>query len=401
MMSLVSFKRWWRPPTPELTPPGPGLTAPGRENVLAPPDEAPWLKQMDRAGIPRTLHYPNTTLGRVLDQTADRFGDVAAMIYNGRSWTYRELLEQVNRAAAGLAGLGVRRGDRVLTTLPNCPESVIGFFAIQKLGAVAVNVGPLMGRDDLTTVIQMTSPRVAIGLDLLAPILSHAGHGSAIEHFVWVSLQSYQSVLRRVGYHVKLWHARGSNNGKAAHQVTFGELMAHAPSRPPTIASEPHQTAILQPTGGTTGTLKLSELSHASILANATQVVAWMNCLVGQERVVAVMPTFHVYGLTLCLISPVLSAATMILMTRFGVREAMELVGRHRPTIFPLVPAICEAVCKEIERWKLERPFADIRLCFSGAAPLPKETGERFERLAGVPVIEGYGLTEASPVTHA
>jgi long-chain acyl-CoA synthetase len=399
-MSPVSFKRWWKISETPFVPSPPA--APKREIDFAPAD-APWLKELDRAGIPRTLRYPNTTLGRIVDQSADRFGDVAAMIYNGRTWTYRELLDQVNRAAAGLASLGVRRGDRVLMTLPNCPESVISFFAIQKLGAVVVNVGPLMGRDDLATAIKMTSPRVAIGLDLLASVLTNAAHGSTVEHFVWVSLQGYQSVLRRVGYHVKLWHARagGNGNGKAAHHVPLNDLLAHAPSRPPTIAPNPTDTAVLQATGGTTGTLKLAELSHASILANATQVGTWMNCRVGQERVVAVLPTFHVYGLTLCLISPILSAATVILMTRFDARQAMEIVERHRPTIFPLVPAICDALCKEIERRELVTPFADIRLCFSGAAPLPKDAGERFQRVAGIPVIEGYGLTEASPVTHA
>ena len=119
----------------------------------------------------RTLQYPTTTLGRLLDQTADRFGDATAIVYNDSRWSYRELLARVNRMAGGLASLGVRRGERVLMVLPNCPEFVITFFAIQKLGEVAVNVGPLMGVDDLKQVIAMTTPRVAVGLDLQAPRL--------------------------------------------------------------------------------------------------------------------------------------------------------------------------------------------------------------------------------------
>src|SRR5207248_3469884 len=139
-----------------------------------------------------------------------------------------------NRMAGGLASLGVRRGDRVLMTLPNCPEFVITFFAVQKLGAVVVNAGPLMGADDLQQVMTMTTPRVAIGLDLQSPLLIPVAHGSTIEHWVWVSLQSYQTVFKRFGYQFKLWH-RASNNGEKIHHLALADLLAQAPARPPTI----------------------------------------------------------------------------------------------------------------------------------------------------------------------
>src|SRR5437763_10864934 len=142
------------------------------------PPEPVWLKQLDRLGLPRTLVYPTTTLGRLLDQTADRFGPATALVYNNRTWTWQEVKEQTNRLAGGLARLGVRRGDRVVMTLPNCPEFVFAFFAIQKLGAVLVNAGPLMGADDLQTVFTLTSPRVVIGLDLHSPVLCRAGKDS-------------------------------------------------------------------------------------------------------------------------------------------------------------------------------------------------------------------------------
>ncbi len=393
-MPHVSFRRWWKNgETVDLaaSPPPP---------APAPPAEPPWLKHLDRAGIPRTLNYPTTTLGRILDQSADRYGDVTALLYNGKRWSYRELLDQVNRAAAGLAELGVRRGDRVLIALPNCPESVICFFAVQKLGAVVVNAGPLMGQDDLRAVMAMTRPRVAIGLDLLAPGLIRAAHGSGLEHFVWVSLQFYQSVLKRVGYQMKLWQNR-STNGDGIEHRPLADLLAHSPSRPPSVAPDPHKTAVLQPTGGTTGTLKLAELSHAALLANATQVSTWMACRAGQERVLTILPTFHVYGLTLGLICPILAASTIIVVTRFDAGETLDLIRRHRPTLFPLVPAACDALSDQIEKTEEFTPIEGIRLCFSGAAPLPPQTAERFQRLTGVMVVEGYGLTEAAPVTHS
>jgi long-chain acyl-CoA synthetase len=387
---------------------GMAVGAGGRIAALAQPEPVrrvpPWVETLERAGIPRTLQYPATTLGRLLDQTADRFGDATAIVYNESRWSYRELLARVNRMAGGLASLGVRRGERVLMVLPNCPEFVITFFAIQKLGAVAVNVGPLMGVDDLKQVIAMTTPRVAVGLDLQAPALAHVGDHSTLEHWVWVSLQGYQPVFKRLGYQFKLWHHRNGSASTAQHML-LNELLEHAPSRPPTVEPDAARPAVLQATGGTTGTLKLAELTHRSLLANTTQVATLMGCRPGQERVLAVLPMFHVYGLTTCMMSGVYSAATMILSTRFNADETLELLREHRPTIFPLVPAICDAISDRLERENRVgdgfSSLSDLRLCLSGAAPLPAATAERFERLTGAKVIEGYGLTEASPVTHA
>src|SRR5215208_7959678 len=199
MHPIDSIRRWWKngthPPGAEFGDDG-GSNGNGNGHAEAtPPVEGPWLKQLDRAGIPRTLVYPTTTLGRILDQSADRFGDSTAVVYGATRWTYKELLAQVNRTAGGLSSLGVRRGDRVLFTLPNCPEMVATFLAVQKLGAVVVNAGPLMGADDLSAVMTMTAPRAAIGLDLHSPVLQRAGQGSAVENWVWVSLQAYQPVL--------------------------------------------------------------------------------------------------------------------------------------------------------------------------------------------------------------
>ena len=397
----------------------------------APEPEAPWLAQLDKAGIPRMLTYPGTTLGRLLDQSAERFPDAPALAYGEARWTYRELLSQVNRLAGGLASLGVRRGDRVLMVLPNCPEYVTTFFAVQKLGAVLVNAGPLMGVDDLRAVVAMTTPRVAVGLDLQAGPLARVADHSTLEHWVWVSLRGYQPAFKRLGYRLKLWQSHGHNgkgekNGKAAkhephhngngnghgvngskeskpavEHVLLADLLARAPSRPPTVEPDPSRVAVLQPTGGTTGTLKLAELTHRGLLANATQVCVWEGCRAGQERILAVLPMFHVYGLTTCLVTGIYSAAELILTTRFVVAETLGLLREHRPTIFPVVPAICEALSDRLEKEQPPTPLAELRLCFSGAAPLSRATAERFERLSGAKLVEGYGLTEASPVTHA
>jgi long-chain acyl-CoA synthetase len=378
------------------------LSAGSSPASLAPPDTQPWLRQLDAAGIARTLNYPSTTLGRMLDQSADRFGNLTAIIYGNTHWTYRQLQGTANRLAGGLSKLGVGREDRIILALPNCPEFVAAFFAIQKLGAIPVNVGPLMGADDLPAVIELTQPRVLLGLDLQASMLAQAGRHSRIEHWVWVTLQGYQNVLRRLGYQLKLWQGR-EMAGRTGSSVSLAHLMDTAPAKPPTALPDEGATALLQPTSGTTGAVKLARLSHRNLLANAMQVSACVGIGAGQERNLCVLPMFHVYGLLTGLINPVFNAGAMILETRFDVSECIELLLRHRPTIFPLVPTIADAICDALaeppfrgEQGKLE----GLRWCISGAAPLPRATAERFEHMTGAKIVEGYGLTEASPVTH-
>ena len=287
-------------------------------------------------------------------------------------------------------------------TLPNCPEYVVAFFAIQKLGAILVNAGPLMGVDDLRAVISSTTPRVLIGLDLLASKIIAAATDTSVEHFVWITLQSYQTALRRIGYQIKLWQGRDRSDGsmKRAQHTTLSKLLEIAPARPPT--SEPVQdaTAILQPTSGTTGQVKLVELTHRNLLCNAMQVTIWMGAREAQETVLTVLPMFHVYGLMTGLINPICCAATIVLTTRFDAEQTLKLLLKERPTVFPLVPAICDAISNEIERQSPRPVLSGLRICISGAAPLPLEVSERFERLTGGRVLEGYGLSETSPVTH-
>jgi long-chain acyl-CoA synthetase len=336
----------------------------------------------------------------MLDQTADRFGDAPALAYHHDRCNYRELLSRVNRLAGALASLGVKKGDRVLLTLPNCPEYVTSFFAIQKLGAVVVNAGPLVGPDDLSHIIHVTCPHVVIGLDLHATSLERIGRDSSIEHFVWVTLQTYQGVFKRVGYQLKLWQERERHSSAAAHHA-LADLLERAPARPPTILSDPQDIAVLQPTGGTTGTPKLAELTHRSLLANTMQVSGWVSARPGQETILAVLPMFHVYGLTTCLLTGICSASRLVLLTRFGAAETIEHLRGEHVTLFPLVPAICDAVSNELEREHQPSGLNGLRLCISGAAPLPPATADRFEKLTGSQIIEGYGLSEASPVTHA
>ncbi|MDH3584516.1 MAG: AMP-binding protein [Phycisphaerae bacterium] len=389
--SMNKIFRWWRDGPTDIE------SGPGGEAVSA----APVVSIYDRYGLPAVLNYPTTSLGQLLDQSARRFPDAPAMIYRQSRWTYRDLEQQVNRLAAGMAKLGVRKGDRVLMTLPNCPEFVLAFFAVFKLGAVLVNAGPLMGPDDMAKLIEMTEPRLVVGLDLQGPVLTEAAKGRGDIHWLWVSLKDYQKLITRLGYRVKLWQA-GQTAADRERQTTLDDLVAHAPARPPSVAPAPQDLAVLQPTGGTTGTLKVAQLTHANLLANCTQLSAWVSQRTGQERVLGVLPMFHVYGLSTCLTSTLFGAGAIIPQTRFRVDLVLEAIVAHRPTVLPLVPAIIEALCHELEKQPRPDVLSALANCTvtSGAAPLADSTAHRFEELTGLRIIQGYGLTEASPVTH-
>ncbi|MAE62804.1 MAG: hypothetical protein CMJ18_00910 [Phycisphaeraceae bacterium] len=354
---------------------------------------------------PHVLRYPGTSLGQLLDQSADRFGDVPAIVYAESQWSYRELRTAVNRLAGGLASLGIRRGDRVLMTLPNCPEFITAFFAVSKLAAVVVNAGPLVGVDDLKRIFEMTRPKLVIALDLQAEILSDV-HGCDEDddrlEWLWISLKRYQTVWKKLGYQAKLAQSR-PRNGLTSHGRRLSELMDASPPRPPTVAPAPASTAVLQPTGGTTGVLKVAQLTHANLMANAMQLTNHQRPRAGQERMLGILPMFHVYGLSTCLVTAVFNAATMIPITRFRISVLLDAIVRHQPTILPLAPAIIEPICQALED-RARQEVLDVvndATVTSGAAPLGVETSHRFERLTGVRIVQGYGLTEASPVTHA
>lgn len=396
MRKTINNSQWWRSRTWAV----PSLV---RRKSLAGTSKALYGSQpVGQSRALENLRYPNTTLGGLLDQTAARFGDVPALIYGESRQTYQELAEQVNRIAAGLRRLEVVKGDRILMVLPNCPEFVAVFLAAQKLGSVLVNAGPLMGADDLRQLIAMTKPRLVVALDLQAPILAPLAASDKEVCWLWVSLKNYQTVWKRMGYRAKLWHSQ-HRNGFCGRTVQIEDLIANAPSRPPSVAPDLDDIAVLQPTGGTTGTLKVAQLSHRNLLANATQLAVCMRPRLGQERLLAILPMFHVYGLSTCLFTALFNASTLLPVTRFCIGQLLDVIGEQRPTISPLAPAILDPMCDELE----QRPRPDVIEVFrggivtSGAAPLTPETFRRFEALTGVGIVQGYGLTEASPVTHA
>ncbi len=356
--------------------------------------ESPWLVHYS-AGVPAQLEYPPQLLWWFLEQAAAKFGTRIACRYGHQELSYAELWEAVRRVAAGLAARGLKPGDRVGILLPNCPEYLISVYGVWLAGGVVVSLSPFMVADEVSSLLDLTDCQSLIAIDLLAPLCRHA---TAPQHTFLVSLEDRLPYWERLGYRVKRVQRGGRGSRGGAGCSRFAELL-NGEALPLPIEHEPIDVpAYVLCTGGTTGAPKAVVLTHRNLVANAWQIAHWVGRRTGQETILAVIPFFHSYGLTTCVVGGVAMAATLILDHRFQPRRVVELVEQHRPTLFYAVPTMLAMLNKHLR----EHP-ADVRSlkwCVSGGSALDPPIAEEFAKHSGALVIEGYGLSEAGPVTH-
>lgn len=340
--------------------------------------DRPWLASY-APDVPADFDFPSVPLTHLLDEAAAAFPGNVALSFSGRRLTYRELRDHVDRFAGGLEELGVRAGDRVALVLPNCPQHVVGFFAVLRLGAIVVHCNPQSTVDELRHQFATTGVVAAICLDLVHDTVEAAA-GPDVKLVVG-TLKDYEPAWRRP-FAPRAWWAM-MRRSRPARQARFD------PAK---------QVAVLQFTGGTSGVPKPAMLTHANLVANAYQTRLWMpDATAGREVTLTVLPLFHVYGLTLCLLTTVLLAGRLVLLPRFDTALVFAAVDDERPTLFPGVPPIYQAIADDAEVRRHD--LHSIRVCLSGAMRLPAATQERFERITGGRVVEGYGMTETSPAT--
>jgi long-chain acyl-CoA synthetase len=358
-----------------------------------------WLKHYD-AGVPATLSYPKVPIYHFLEENAKQFPRRPAILLAAPKFssviTYRQIDQLANRFANALIWLGVRPGDRVAIQLPNFPQFVFGFYGALKAGAVVVPVNPLYKAHDLATVLKDSGAKVILTLSRFMPNLSEVVAGTSLESIIVTEPYDYWPFPWKQLAWFRMRGAQRPGGG-----LRLPALIRSASSSPPGVAVRPDDLAVLQYTGGTTGVPKGAMLTHRNLVANFTQMRSWLTDLQeGRERFLSVAPFFHVYGLTVALNTPISVASMVIcvLMGLFDTKLVAEQIARHRPTIFPGVPAMYVALnqLKEVSKYNL----SSIRVCVSGSAPLPAEVQAQFERLTGARVVEGYGLSEASPGTH-
>ena len=371
-----------------------------------PYDSAPWLRYYAE-GVPRDVRVPDEPLTHLLDTAAERFGRRTALAFLGGTISYQRLRRLVDRMAAALADLGVRRGDRVALVLPNCPQQVIAFYAALRLGAVVVQHNPLYTAPELAYQLADSESTIAIVLDRAYPAVAEARPSTHLRRVIVTSLLPWLPRGKRLALRLpverlaRLREELSQPVPEDADVLDFESLLKRAVAPVEQAPVDPRRDlALLQYTGGTTGRPKGAMLTHANLLANAVQTAAWDPAARdGHEVTLAVLPMFHVFGLTLCLTTSVLLASTIVLLPKFDTELVLEAIRKWRPTIFPGVPPIYDKIIVEARDQKVD--LRSIRVCVSGAMPLPRGLAQEFRRATGGHLIQGYGMTETSPVTLA
>lgn len=341
-------------------------------------------------------------LFQLLEESAQRFPDRPAIIYYGRQISYRQLNGLSKTFAAALHDLGVKKGDRVSINLPNIPQFVIAFYGALRLGAIVVQTNPMYTERELKELLNDSGAETMITLDLLYPRVRAIRSETGLKQVILTSIKDFLPPLLKALYPLKelLEHKRVNLKGEDFYSFP-GLLRRYRGQQPPQVELEPeNDVALLQYTGGTTGLPKGAMLTHRNLVANALQTRSWfLRAEEGHERVLAVLPFFHVYGMTVAMNLPIALASAMILLPRFQIDELLKTINRYQPTMFPGAPTIYVAFNNhpQIKKYKV----GSINDCISGSAPLPVEVKRRFEELTGGRLVEGYGLSEASPVTHS
>ncbi|MCJ7667085.1 MAG: long-chain fatty acid--CoA ligase [Anaerolineae bacterium] len=357
--------------------------------------EKPWLKHYDR-GVPHTIDYPDVPLHYFLEESARKYPDNVATVIQEGKLTYKELNEFTDRLAAALYDLGVRKGDRVALYLPNCPQYVIGFYAILKAGGISVAVNPLYAPREVAHQLNDSGAETIIVLSKMYPVVKAIRAQTKLKNVIVTNIKEYFSPLIKTLFTL-------FKEAKDGHRVTLEEgdlwlqalLARYTPEQRPEVEVGPDDRAIFQYTGGTTGVPKAAIGLHRNLVANALEMSAFLPDLQeGKEVQLAAIPLFHIYGLVTVMIFAVSTAASMIMIPNpRDLDEILKAIDKYKVTLYMGVPTMYLALCNHPDIAKYD--VKSIKACISGSAPLPLEVKRRFEELTGGKLVEGYGLSEA------
>lgn len=359
----------------------------------------PWLDSYDSEVSP-TLTYESVPVFTLLDRAAERFPKRKAIRFNNYSISYEELHRQSEVMAANLRAHGLRPGDRISIMMPNLPQTIISYWAVLKAGAVAVMTNPLYMEKELVHHIHDSGSRMMITLDVLWSKVAQLGDKITLDKVFVSSVADGLAFPLNQIVRLKVWK---EGKGKVPYDdgkvLRWSELL-HGRDRFSYAGIMPKtDLALLQYTGGTTGVSKGCMITHYNLVANAAQCSAILHSIGTQQEIfLAVMPFFHIYGLTTCLNFPTALGATTVPFARFVPQDVLKTIDKIKPTIFPGAPSVYIALMQQREFENTN--FQGLRYCISGSAPMPVEVMQQFKERTGSDIIEGYGLTEASPVTH-
>jgi long-chain acyl-CoA synthetase len=366
-------------------------------------DERIWHQFYDK-GVPTSIDFENLVIPRFLERSALKYGDAIALRFMNSRLTFRQLKEEVDRFATAIAALGVGQGTNVAIHLPNLPQTVIAYYATLSVGGHAVMTNPLYVAREIEHQWNDAGCTLAVTTDFLFEgRIKAIRHALPVRNYVIASIPEYLNFPLNLLARLKLRRADPPliakvEPGEGIHSMR--DLIRATPPNPPRVEIAMDDIAVLQYTGGTTGVSKGAMLTHRNLSYNVQQVSAWFfDARPGQEVMLAALPYFHVFGMTVCMNYSMYAAATTVLMPNpRDIPEMVKNIAKHRVTLFPAVPAMFNGINSAPRVGNVD--LTSVKYCFSGAAPLPTDVGERFESMTGATIAEGFGLTETSPVSH-
>ncbi|HEX7424175.1 MAG TPA: long-chain fatty acid--CoA ligase [Terriglobales bacterium] len=370
--------------------------------------EKPWLKHYE-PGVRTHLDYPNVPMHYFLEQAATQSPNTTATIFGGvigdelvdAPLSYKELNDQVNRLANALTAMGVKKGDRVALYMPNCPQYIISYYAIFKAGAIVAPNNPMYVPRELEFQLNDSGAETIVCLSRMYPYVQKVRANTKLKNVIVTNIKEYFPPRLKAVFEQFVEEKEGHRVTIGADEHWFQDVLSSAPATPPNVEVKPEDTAVLLYTGGTTGVPKAAEITHKNVVANAFQCKEWV-CNVPKEppdATIVSLPLYHSYAMTVCMNNAVLQKMPMILIPDpRNLVHLLKTIDRHKPTYFPGVPTMYTAIINYPELSKYN--IRSIKACLSGAAALPVQVQTKFQELTGARLIEGYGLSEATPVTH-
>jgi long-chain acyl-CoA synthetase len=363
-------------------------------------NEKPWLKHYPPE-IAASSEYPDVLVPFLLEDAYQKKPHNIAIRFLGKSITYKELYESSLAFANSLSQMGVEAGDRVSIMLPNCPQAVIGYYGVMLAGGIVVQTNPLYVERELEHQLNDSGAETIVALDLVYPKVAGVRSKTPLKNVIITSIKDYLPFPKNFLYPLVQKKQGIKVNITYGEEIkSFVQLVKQGELKPILLEQKQDDVALLQYTGGTTGLPKGVMLTHRNLVVNTYQCVHWMHkAEYGKERSLGIVPFFHVYGMTVVMNLTISLASSMILLPKFDVNDALKTIDKEKPTLFCGAPTMYIALLNhpEISKYNL----SSIKACLSGSAPLPVEVQQKFQEVTKGSLVEGYGLTETSPVTHA
>ncbi len=361
-------------------------------------EDKPWVTSYEK-GVPEKIEYQEISLPKILERSAGRFPNKMALLFQGYKVSFRELNNMVNRFAAGLHDVGIDKGDSVAILLPNVIPCVVAYYAILKIGGIAVMNNPLYSDRELEYQFNDSGSKLLITIDLLVNRMIDLRPKTKIKQIIYTSIGDYLPFPKNLLFPFVAGKKNLAADVKPAENVyPWKNILAKSSNNPPDVEPSFDDIAMYQYTGGTTGVSKAVMITHGNLSKQVQQIAAWFPTFNSNEIMLGALPFFHVFGLTTAMNLAIFLGWGNILVPKPQPDALLEAIRKYKPSFTPLVPTMYIGILNNPAIDKIN--LTSIKGCFSGSAPLPLEIIRNFENRTGAVIVEGFGLTEASPVTH-